>query len=102
MTGLFQTFDFSAGKELKGTGSPVNSSEITEIFSAIEGCDYILHVASPWPIVADEHTITVAVQGTENVLKAAATVPTVKKIVLTSSCAAINGTLPLLQSVSYL
>uniref|UniRef100_A0A914ZPE2 NAD-dependent epimerase/dehydratase domain-containing protein n=1 Tax=Parascaris univalens TaxID=6257 RepID=A0A914ZPE2_PARUN len=58
--------------------------------SAIEGCDYILHVASPWPIVADENTITVAVEGTENVLKVAATVPTVKKVVLTSSCAAIN------------
>uniref|UniRef100_A0A914RU96 3-beta hydroxysteroid dehydrogenase/isomerase domain-containing protein n=1 Tax=Parascaris equorum TaxID=6256 RepID=A0A914RU96_PAREQ len=71
-------------------GLLLNANEIGEIFSAIEGCDYILHVASPWPIVADENTITVAVEGTENVLKVAATVPTVKKVVLTSSCAAIN------------
>ncbi|VDM50650.1 unnamed protein product, partial [Toxocara canis] len=56
----------------------------------IDGCDYILHVASPWPIVADEHTVTVAVEGTSNVLKVAATIPTIKKVVLTSSCVAIN------------
>jgi nucleoside-diphosphate-sugar epimerase len=54
----------------------------------IKGCTYILHVASPWPIVADESTIEVAVKGTMNVLKSATTCSSVKKIVLTSSCAA--------------
>ncbi|WKY16150.1 hypothetical protein Q1695_001104 [Nippostrongylus brasiliensis] len=57
---------------------------------AIEGCTYILHVASPWPIVADASTIRTAVDGTMNVLTAAARIPSVRKIVLTSSCSAIN------------
>lgn len=60
-------------------------------FSVIQDCEYILHVASPWPIVADESTIQVAVDGTMNVLKAATQCQSVKKIVLTSSCAAVNG-----------
>lgn len=57
---------------------------------AIQGCTYILHVASPWPIVADESTVTTARDGTLNVLKGAASTGTVKKVVVTSSCAAIN------------
>ncbi|VDK22008.1 unnamed protein product [Anisakis simplex] len=59
--------------------------------SVLDGCDYILHVASPWPIIADENTVKVAVEGTINILKVAAKIPTIKKIVLTSSCSAING-----------
>ncbi|VDK18467.1 unnamed protein product [Anisakis simplex] len=58
--------------------------------SVLDGCDYILHVASPWPIIADENTVKVAVEGTTNILKVAAKIPTIKKIVLTSSCSAIN------------
>ncbi|PAV80723.1 hypothetical protein WR25_03317 [Diploscapter pachys] len=57
---------------------------------AISGCTFILHVASPWPIVADKSTITIAVNGTYNVLHAAAACNTVKKVVITSSCSAIN------------
>ncbi|KAM3727885.1 Phenylacetaldehyde reductase [Dirofilaria immitis] len=57
---------------------------------AVEGCTYILHIASPWNIVADESTIRIAKNGTLNVLKAAAKCGTVQKIVLTSSTAAIN------------
>ncbi|CAD5224378.1 unnamed protein product [Bursaphelenchus okinawaensis] len=56
----------------------------------ILGCSHILHVASPWPIVADESTIKTAVTGTLNVLKAAASDKNIKKVVLTSSCAAVN------------
>ncbi|VDM81070.1 unnamed protein product [Strongylus vulgaris] len=59
--------------------------------AAVKGCTYILHVASPWPIVADESTIKTAVDGTLFVLRAASMTPSVKKVVLTSSCAAING-----------
>lgn len=51
----------------------------------------MLHVASPFPIVADESIVQIAVNGTLNVLKACAKSPTVRKVVLTSSCAAING-----------
>uniref|UniRef100_A0AC34F2P5 NAD-dependent epimerase/dehydratase domain-containing protein n=1 Tax=Panagrolaimus sp. ES5 TaxID=591445 RepID=A0AC34F2P5_9BILA len=58
--------------------------------SIVDGCTYILHVASPWPIVADEKTISIAVNGTMTVLRAASKCSSVKKVVLTSSCAAIN------------
>ncbi|KAJ1354910.1 hypothetical protein KIN20_012001 [Parelaphostrongylus tenuis] len=57
---------------------------------AMDGCTFVLHVASPWPIVADESTIRTAVEGTLNVLRTAATTPSVKKVVITSSCAAVN------------
>ncbi|KAK6731179.1 hypothetical protein RB195_007564 [Necator americanus] len=57
---------------------------------AVNGCTFILHVASPWPIVADEFTIKTAVDGTLHVLHAASMEPSVKKVVLTSSCSAIN------------
>lgn len=68
-----------------------NSTSLFEIFRAVQGCAYILHIASPWPIVADENTIEIAKNGTLNVLNAAAQCSTIKKIVLTSSTAAING-----------
>ncbi|EYC42329.1 hypothetical protein Y032_0535g3089 [Ancylostoma ceylanicum] len=57
---------------------------------AVAGCTFILHVASPWPIVADESTIKTAVDGTLHVLRAASMEPSVKKVVLTSSCSAVN------------
>ncbi|CAJ0565964.1 unnamed protein product, partial [Mesorhabditis spiculigera] len=64
---------------------------------AVRGCDYVLHVASPFPIVATEETIKTAISGTLNVLKACQNEPSVKKVVLTSSCAAVNeGNDPLL------
>jgi nucleoside-diphosphate-sugar epimerase len=50
----------------------------------------VLHVASPFPLVDDETTVQIAVDGTLNVLKACAKCPSVKKVVLTSSCASIN------------
>jgi dihydroflavonol-4-reductase len=59
-------------------------------FSIVDGCDYVLHVASPFPLTNDESIVQVAVDGTLNVLKACAKCPTVKKVVLTSSVAAIN------------
>ncbi|CAJ0600265.1 unnamed protein product [Cylicocyclus nassatus] len=58
--------------------------------SVVSGCQYILHVASPFPLVADATCIDIAVNGTLNVLRAASKEPSVKKVVLTSSCAAIN------------
>ena len=58
---------------------------------AVTGCDYVMHVASPFikgvPKDEDE-LIQPAVQGTERALSAAINAG-VKKVVLTSSCAAI-------------
>lgn len=56
------------------------------------GCKYVLHVASPFPIQANELTVGTAVTGTLNVLKACSKkLSQVKKVVITSSCSAING-----------
>jgi dihydroflavonol-4-reductase len=60
---------------------------------AIEGCDFIMHVASPFPAKNPKHEdllIKPAVQGTLCVLKAAASAQRkVKHVVITSSVAAI-------------
>ncbi|CAJ0575175.1 unnamed protein product, partial [Mesorhabditis spiculigera] len=56
----------------------------------VSGCTYVLHVASPWPIVADESTVKTAVEGTLCVLRSSARCRSVKKVVLTSSCSAVN------------
>ncbi|GMT04091.1 hypothetical protein PENTCL1PPCAC_26265 [Pristionchus entomophagus] len=56
----------------------------------VSGCSYILHVASPWLITATSEIVATAVEGTLTVLAAANECPEVKKVVLTSSCAAVN------------
>jgi len=58
--------------------------------SAVKDCDYVLHTASPFPIIADESIVKTAVDGTLAVLRACAKEKSVKKVVLTSSCAAVN------------
>lgn len=60
-------------------------------FSAVASCQYVLHVASPYPLVADESVVRTAVEGTLNVLKACASSNEVRKVVLTSSVVAVNG-----------
>jgi nucleoside-diphosphate-sugar epimerase len=60
---------------------------------AISGCDYVLHVASPFPIMTPKHEdelITPARDGALRVLKAAAKAG-VKRTVLTSSVAAVSA-----------
>jgi dihydroflavonol-4-reductase len=60
---------------------------------AAHGCDYVLHVASPFPagIPRDEGELIVpAREGTLRVLRAAARNASVKRVVLTSSFAAIG------------
>ncbi len=59
---------------------------------AVAGCAYVLHVASPFPGGAPDHEddlIRPAVQGTLRVLRACAADRTVRRVVLTSSIAAI-------------
>lgn len=59
---------------------------------AMKGCELVFHTASPFiTVVADPQRdlIEPAVKGTENVLHTAMEIPSVKRVVLTSSCAAI-------------
>lgn len=59
---------------------------------AMQGCELVFHTASPFITSvkdAQKDLIEPAVLGTENVLESACKTPSVKRIVLTSSCAAI-------------
>ncbi|MBM2623584.1 aldehyde reductase [Actinoplanes sp. LDG1-06] len=62
--------------------------------TAVGGCDYIWHVASPFPSTAPkdpDEVIRPAVDGTLRVLRAAATSGTVKRVVMTSSGLAVHS-----------
>ena len=87
---------------LSSTGVGISNLELVEADllkddgweDAVAGMDYVLHVASPFIIGMPKHEndlIRPAVEGTERVLSAAIA-KKVKKVVLTSSCAAIVDT----------
>ena len=72
----------------------LNTSSEDEFTSAMQGCDYLAHVASPFPggsVTSEE--MKAAIEGTAKVLKAAKAAG-IKKVVLTSSVAAISGNWP--------
>lgn len=59
---------------------------------AMQGCELVYHTASPFTAVVanpQKDLIEPAVNGTENVLQSANETPSVKRVVVTSSCAAI-------------
>lgn len=59
---------------------------------AMKGCELVYHTASPFTLdIKDpqKDLIDPAVKGTENVLESANQTPSVKRVVVTSSCAAI-------------
>ncbi|MCF8229312.1 MAG: aldehyde reductase [Bacteroidales bacterium] len=61
---------------------------------AAKGCDAIMHIASPFTLRfkdPQKELINPALKGTRNVLQAANKSGTVKKVVLTSSVAAVHG-----------
>jgi len=61
---------------------------------AAKGADWVFHMASPFTLKfknAQKELIDPALKGTENVLSAVAKSGTVKKVVLTSSVAAVHG-----------
>ena len=81
-------------EQTNGTIRYFKSNLLTEgsYLEAMKDCELIFHTASPFTVnVKDpqKELIDPAVKGTENVLLAANITPTVKRIVLTSSCAAI-------------
>jgi dihydroflavonol-4-reductase len=61
---------------------------------AMAGCSTVFHIASPYQINVEDpqrDLIEPAVSGTRNVLEEVNRTPTVTRVVLTSSCAAIYG-----------
>ena len=61
---------------------------------AMAGCQVVFHTASPFKLGVNDpqrDLVDPAVQGTRNVLEEASRTPSVKRVVLTSSCAAIYG-----------
>ncbi len=65
-----------------------------QAISGAGGCSLVFHMASPFVLKVqdvDRDLIQPAVNGTRNVLEAATRAPTVKRVVLTSSVAAIMG-----------
>jgi nucleoside-diphosphate-sugar epimerase len=59
---------------------------------AMQGCSVVFHTASPFTSDfkdPQKELIDPAVKGTENVLRTASETPTVRRVVLTSSCAAM-------------
>lgn len=56
----------------------------------LDGADYVFHLASPLPHGTDKETyFTPAVKGTTAILREAAKVSTIKRVVITSSMAAL-------------
>jgi len=61
---------------------------------AMEGCEVVFHTASPFTSHVENpqrDLVDPAVLGTRNVLEQASRTPSVKRVVVTSSCAAIYG-----------
>ena len=83
--------EYEGQSELAIDWKVANLTESEGWKEAMEGCDYVLHVASPVMMEnpKDENElITPALEGTKNVLRAAS-VAGVKRVVVTSSVAAI-------------
>lgn len=62
--------------------------------AAVADCAYVLHVASPFPAGPPDHEddlVVPAVEGTRRVLRACADSGSVRRVVLTSSIAAVSG-----------
>lgn len=81
-------------EELKGEIKYFKSDLLTKgsYAEAMQGCELVYHTASPFVTdVADPQRdlIDPAVKGTQNVLDTANNTPSVKRVVVTSSCAAI-------------
>ena len=61
--------------------------------AAVEGCEYVMHTASPYVVTVDDpqrDLVDPAVKGTRSVLSACHSSPSVRRVVLTSSMAAIT------------
>ena len=63
----------------------------TALRGQLDGADYVIHIASPVPHCTDrEYYFSAAVNITTVLLREATRVPTIKKVVITSSLAALT------------
>ena len=82
-----------ASERLELIALDLEKSSQEEFDKAVEGCTLVAHTASPFPAIEPKHEdelIKPAVNGTLSVLRAAAKASTVKKVVVTSSVAAVG------------
>jgi nucleoside-diphosphate-sugar epimerase len=87
-----ETLAEQAGGQLQFVEADLSADDGWE--RAVAGCTHVLHVASPFPPTEPAHEdelIRPAVDGTLRVLQACADSGTVKRVVLTSSTAAITS-----------
>ena len=85
-------------QQLSGAGErlelvPGDLTQPGSFDQAIAGCDYVIHAASPYLLETKQPQLEMvdpAVNGTLDVLRACAKTPSVKRVVLTSSLAAIT------------
>jgi dihydroflavonol-4-reductase len=86
----------SIAKKSKGSIKYFKADLLTDASyeEAMQGCELVFHTASPFIVSAKDpqkDLVNPAVKGTANVLLSANKIQTVKRIVLTSSCASIYG-----------
>ena len=85
-------------KQLPGAGEslelvPGDLTQPGSFDTAIAGCDFVIHAASPYLLETknpQQEMVDPAVNGTLDVLRACNNAPSVKRVVLTSSIAAIT------------
>lgn len=73
---------------------PADLNDSKAFTEHIVGCEYVIHVASPFILDVENpqrDLVDPAVDGTISILEAAAATPTLKRVVLTSSFAAISN-----------
>ena len=93
-----------AASKTKGTIKFLKADLLAEgsYDEAAKGCSVIFHTASPFALNVkdpDKDLIEPALRGTENVLTTANKTPSVKRVVLTSSCVAIYNHAKELQDI---
>mmetsp|Transcript_21650 Transcript_21650/g.86044 ORF Transcript_21650/g.86044 Transcript_21650/m.86044 type:complete len:358 (-) Transcript_21650:370-1443(-) len=84
--------DLEGADRLELVALDLMKSSVDEFKAATAECTYVLHTASPFPLdppKTEEELVGPAVRGTTTILEACACSPKVKRVVITSSCAAI-------------
>jgi nucleoside-diphosphate-sugar epimerase len=94
-TGLEHLHELAAAHPGRLTLHAADLLERGSFTAAMDGCQLVVHTASPFLVGkvrdAQEQLIRPALEGTENVLASVEATPSVRRVVLTSSVAAVYG-----------